>query len=76
MRLHYNVRKIILRDSSDEQFDDLITFDNDVDISDVIDAVERAKKIEDYTNEDVYEELAKVGDFTLEFIGQYNIIEY
>ena len=76
MRLHYNVRKSILRDSSDEQFDDLITFDNDVDIADVIDAVERAKKIEDYTNEDVYKELAKVGDFTLEFIGQYNIIEY
>ena len=72
MRLHYNVRKIILRDSSDEQFDDLITFDNDV----VIDAVERAKKIEDYTNVDVYKELAKVGDFTLDFIGQYSIIEY
>ena len=47
-----------------------------VDIVDVIDAVERAKKIEDYTNEDVYKELAKVGDFTLEFIGQYNIVEY
>lgn len=76
MRLHYNVRKIILRDSADEQFDDLITFDNDADIVDVIEAVERAKKIEDYTNEDVYKELAKVGDFTLEFIGQYNIIEY
>ena len=30
MKLHYNVRKIILRDSADEQFDDLITFDNDV----------------------------------------------
>lgn len=76
MILHYDVRKIILRDSADEQFDDLITFDNDVDIADVIDAVERAKKKEDYTNEDVYKELAKVGDFTLEFIGQYNIIEY
>ena len=76
MRLHSNVRKIILRDSSDEQFDDLITFDNDVDIADVIDAVERAKKIEDYTNVDVYKELAKVGDFTLDFIGQYSIIEY
>lgn len=76
MILHYDVRKIILRDSADEQFDDLITFDKAVDIVDVIDAVERAKKIEDYTNEDVYKELAKVGDFTLEFIGQYNIVEY
>lgn len=76
MILHYDVRKIILRDSADEQFDDLITFDEAVDIVDVIDAVERAKKIEDYTNEDVYKELAKVGDFTLEFIGQYNIVEY
>ena len=76
MVLHYDVRKIILRDSADEQFDDLITFDNVVDIADVIEAVERAKKIEDYTNEDVYKELAKVGDFTLEFIGQYNIIKY
>ena len=76
MILHYDVRKIILRDSADEQFDDLITFDEAVDIVDVIDAVERAKKIEDYTNEDVYKELAKVGDFTLEFIGQYDIVEY
>lgn len=76
MILHYDVRKIILRDSADEQFDDLITFDKAVDIVDVIDAVERAKKIEDYTNEDVYKELLKVGDFTLEFIGQYDIVEY
>lgn len=76
MVLHYNVKKIILRDKADEQFDDLITFDKEVDIVDVINAVERAKKKEDYSNEDVYNELVKVCDFELEYIGQYQIVEY
>lgn len=69
--------KFILRDSCSDEFDDLITFDEKVNKSDVINLIENLKKNnEDYTNEDVYEELRKLGSFSIEYIGQYEIIEY
>ena len=69
--------KFILRDSYSSQFDDLITFENKVNKYDVINLIENLKKNnEEYTNEDVYRELAKLGTFTIEYIGQYEIIEY
>ena len=49
------VNKIILRDSADSSFDDLITFDNEVLLEDVYSQVAYVKEnVEDYTNEDVY----------------------
>ena len=69
--------KFILRDSCSSQFDDLITFENKVNKYDVINLIENLKKNnEEYTNEDVYKELAKLGNYTIEYIGQYEIIEY
>lgn len=69
--------KFILRDSADSQFDDLITFDEKVNKCDVINLIENLKKENEYyTNEDVYEELRKLGSFSIEYIGQYEIIEY
>ena len=69
--------KFILRDSCSDEFDDLITFDEKVNKNDVINLIENLKKNNaDYTNEDVYKELAKLGSFTIEYIGQYEIIEY
>jgi hypothetical protein len=69
--------KFILRDMADSQFDDLITFDEKVNKNDIINLIENLKKNnEEYTNEDVYNELAKLGSFTIEYIGQYEIIEY
>lgn len=69
--------KFILRDSYSDEFDDLITFENKVNKYDVINLIENLKKNnEEYTNEDVYKELAKLGTFTIEYIGQYEIIEY
>ena len=69
--------KFILRDSCSSQFDDLITFENKVNKHDVINLIENLKKNNaDYTNEDVYRELDKLGKYTIEYIGQYEIIEY
>lgn len=72
------VRKIILRDDTDSQFDDLITFKEDVLLEDIYSAIRYVKdNVEDYTNEDIYIALANnIGDFTIEYIGGYNIVEY
>ena len=69
--------KFILRDRYSSQFDDLITFDEEINKYDVINLIENLQKNnEDYTNEDVYNELDKLGKYTIEYIGQYEIIEY
>lgn len=71
------VNKIILRDSADSGFDDLITFDNDILLEDIYDKVNWVKEnIEDYTNEDVYIALKQLSPFTIEWVGQYDIVEY
>lgn len=69
--------KFILRDSCSSQFDDLIIFEEKVNKYDVINLIENLKKNNaDYTNEDVYKELDKLGKYSIEYIGQYEIIEY
>lgn len=71
------VSKIILRDSGDSQFDDLITFDKDVSLNDIERVIEEVKNSnEDYTNEDIYKELKKLSSFEIEWIGNYDIVEY
>ena len=71
------VNKIILRDSGDSQYDDLITFDKDVSLDDIERVIEEVKNSnEDYTNEDIYKELKKLSSFEIEWIGDYDIIEY
>lgn len=71
------VNKIILRDSGDSQFDDLITFNKDVSLDDIERAIEEVKNSnENYTNEDIYEELKKLSSFEIEWIGDYDIVEY
>lgn len=71
------INKFILRDSTDSQFDDLITFKEDVLIDDVYSAIASVKEnVEDYTNEDIYVALKQLAPFTLEWIGGYDIIEY
>ena len=69
--------KFILRDSTSRQFDDLITFKENVDLIEVKELIENLKNTkEDYTNEDIYKELDKLGKYSIEYIGQYEIIEY
>lgn len=72
------VNKIILRDSCDSQYDDLITFDKDVSLDDIKRVIEEVKNNnnEDYTNEDIYKELKKLSSFEIEWIGDYDIVEY
>lgn len=71
------VNKIILRDSADSSFDDLITFDNEVLLEDIYSQVAYVKEnVEDYSNEDVYIALKQLSPFTLEWVGQYDIVEY
>lgn len=71
------VNKIILRDSVDSQYDDLITFDKDVSLDDIERVIEEVKNSnENYTNEDIYEELKKLSSFEIEWIGDYDIVEY
>ncbi len=71
------VSKIILRDSGSELYDDLITFDKDVSLDDIKRVIEEVKNNnEDYTNEDIYKELKKLSSFEIEWIGDYDIVEY
>ena len=71
------VNKIILRDSADSRFDDLITFDNKVLLEDIYSQIAYVKEnVEDYSNEDVYIALKQLSPFTIEWVGQYEIVEY
>ena len=71
------VNKIILRDSGDSQYDDLITFNKEVWIDEMKRVIEEVKNNnEDYTNEDIYKELKKLSSFEIEWIGDYDIVEY
>lgn len=71
------INKFILRDGTDRQYDDLITFKEDVLIDDVYSAIASVKEnVEDYTNEDIYVALKQLAPFTVEWIGDYDIIEY
>ena len=71
------VKKIILRDSADTQFDDLITFEEEQLLEDIYSQINYVKEnVEDYTNEDIYIALMKLGSYTIEWVGQFEIVEY
>lgn len=71
------IKRFILRDDCDRQFDDLIEFENDVLLDDIYSVIAYVKEnVEDYTNEDIYQALSQLGKFTIDFIGQLRIIEY
>lgn len=71
------VKRFILRDSCDSQFDDLITFENEVLLDDIYSTIADIKyNVEDYTNEDIYQGLTNLGNFTIDYIGQLDIVEY
>ena len=75
--MNRKVNRIILRDIAGEQFDDLITFDKEVKLVDIIDKIENLKKEkEDYDNEDVYKVLSELSSFEIIWLGQYDVLEY
>ena len=71
------VKTIILQDESDSYYSDLITFDNEVFLKDVINKIEYVKdNIQDCTNEDIYRALAELSDFSINWLGKYDVLEY
>lgn len=75
--MNRKVKKIILRDVADTQFDDLIIFDKEVSLFDIVEKIENLKKVnEDYTNEDVYDTLKELSGFEIIYIGHLDIVEY
>lgn len=65
------VKRFILRDECDAQWDDLIEFEEYVNLEDIYEKIRYVKEnVEDYTNEDVYAALNELGKYKLEFIGQ------
>lgn len=75
--MNRKVKTIILQDESDSYYSDLITFDNEVFLKDVINKIEYVKEnVEDYTNEDIYRALTELSDFSIKWLGQYDVLEY
>ena len=75
--MNRKVKTIILQDESDSYYSDLITFDNEVFLKDVINKIEYVKEnVEDYTNEDIYRALTELSDFRINWLGQYDVLEY
>lgn len=75
--MNRKVKKIILRDIADTQFDDLIIFDKEVSLFDIVEKIENLKKVnQDYTNEDVYDVLKELSSFEIIYIGILDIVEY
>lgn len=71
------VKTIILQDESDSYYSDLITFDNEVYLKDIIDKIDYVKEnVEDYSNEDIYSALSELSAFSIKWLGQYDIVEY
>ena len=71
------VKTIILQDESDSYYSDLITFDNEVFLKDVINKIDYVQEnVEDYTNEDIYSALAELSEFSINWLGQYDVLEY
>lgn len=75
--MNRKVKTIILQDESDSYYSDLITFDNEVFLKDVINKIDYVKdNIQDYTNEDIYRALTELSDFSIKWLGQYDVLEY
>ena len=75
--MNRKVKTIILQDESDSYYSDLITFDNEVFLKDVINKIDYVKEnVEDYSNEDIYRALTELSDFSINWLGQYDILEY
>ena len=71
------IKRFVLRDECDAQWDDLIEFEEYVNIQDIYDAIENVKEnVEDYSNEDIYDALEELGKYKLEYIGQLPYILY
>lgn len=73
------INNFILRDSGDQQFDDLIIFSESVEYEKITKVIDEKKKElpGEYTNEDIYKAIDSLNiPYVLIYIGNLNIIEY
>ena len=71
--------KFILKDESSNDFDDLITFDNAVELDEVKKAIDKVKKdlVGEYTNDDIYNGIDTLGvSYNIQWLGCLEVIEY
>lgn len=73
----YKVNKFLLSDNCDTFFTDLITIEKAATKEEIQNAIIKAKEKEDYTNEDIYEELDKQFNIlSIVFLGNYESFDY
>ena len=73
----YNGTKILLKDIADSYYTDLIVFKDNIDKKDIINAIEEVQRTnEEYTNEDIYNALDKLGKYDVLWLGGLDLYEY
>ena len=73
----YNGTKILLKDMADSYYTDLIVFKDKIDKKDIINAIEEVQRTnEEYTNEDIYNALDKLGEYYIMWLGNLDTYEY
>lgn len=73
----YNGTKILLKDIADSYYTDLIVFKDNIDKKDIINAIEEVQRTnEEYTNEDIYNALDKLGEYDVLWLGGLDLYEY
>ena len=73
----YNGTKFLLKDIADNLYTDLIVFKDKIDKKDIINAIEEVERTnEEYTNEDIYNALDKLGEYDVLWLGGLDVYEY
>ena len=73
----YNGTMFLLKDVADSVYTDLIVFKDKIDEKDIVNAIEEVKRTnEEYTNEDIYNALDKLGEYDILWLGGLNVYEY
>ena len=73
----YNGTKFLLKDMADSVYTDLIVFKDKIDEKDIVNAIEEVKRTnEEYTNEDIYNALDKLGEYDVLWLGGLDLYEY
>lgn len=67
----------LLKDEADDNYTDLIVFKDNIDKKDIINTIEEVKCTnEEYTNEDIYNALDKLGEYYVMWLGGLDVYEY
>lgn len=73
----YNGTMFLLKDIADSLYTDLIVFKDKIDKKDIMNAIEEVKRTnKEYTNEDIYNALDKLGEYDILWLGGLDVYEY